>query len=346
MRVIRKTGLIPLGCLILLAACGRQAKNAGEGGGGESGAPPVVNVKVDSLITGVAEDALLATGRTDVLKKEKVASPVAGKLLAIKVAEGATVKPGEVVAVVRTRESESALEGAQALQREARSDAEKREAQHALELALATQSTLSLRAKQGGVVANRLVQEGEQIAESESLLTILDLSTLDFRAEVPIAGIGRILVGQEASITLQGLPGTAFPARVAAILPQVQSTSQSLPVRMRFTDPGAGKGESAGAVATRKLLKADMSGEARIILSRRADALLAPKPALLRNDETGEYTLAIVGEDSVAHILKVKPGAAQGDRVEVSGEGLHPGLKVVVQGQYGLADSTRVMPVP
>ncbi|MDB5047184.1 MAG: hypothetical protein JWO30_255, partial [Fibrobacteres bacterium] len=60
----------------------------------------------------------------------------------------------------------------------------------------------------------------------------------------------------------------------------------------------------------------------------------------------GEYTLAIVGEDSVAHILKVKPGAEQGDRVEVSGDGLHPGLKVVVQGQYGLADSTRVMPIP
>ena len=342
---MRRTDLFALGCLMLLAACGKHAKDAEEGGG-ESGAPTVVSVKLDSLVSGTAEDALLATGHTDVLRKENVASPVAGKLVSIKPAEGATVRPGEVVAVVRTKESGSALEGAQSLLREARNDTEKREAQRALDLALSTQSTLSLRAKQGGVVANRLVQEGEQITESESLLTILDLSSLDFRAEVPIAGIGRVRVGQEATITLQGLPGTEFTARVAAILPRIQSSSQSLSVRLQFTDPvgTAGPGKAGGA--SRQLLKSDMAGEARIILSKRSSVLLAPKSAVLRNDESGEYTLAVVGADSVARILKVTPGAARNDRLEVSGEGLHPGLKVVVQGQYGLPDSTRVIAAP
>lgn len=355
---MRRTHMFALGCLFLLAACGKHAKDA-EDGGGEASAPTVVSVKLDSLVSGTAEDALLATGRTDVLRKENVASPVAGKLISIKPAEGATVKSGEVVAVVRTRESESALEGAQTLLREARNDGDKREAQRAVDLALATQSTLSLRAKQGGVVANRLVQEGEQIAESESLLTILDLSSLDFRAEVPIAGIGQVRVGQDAVISLQGLPGTEFPARVAAILPQIQSSSQSLSVRLQFTDPGPRKPEgpakagtegAAGAhhaaSASRKLLKSDMTGEARIVLSKRPAVLLAPKAAVLRNDESGEYTLAVVGADSVARIIKVTPGAARKDRLEVSGAGLRPGLMVVVQGQYGLPDSTRVIAAP
>jgi multidrug efflux pump subunit AcrA (membrane-fusion protein) len=330
--------MLLMGCVFLLSACDKRGQE--EGGEGGSPQSPIVQVRLDSLVSGPAEDALIATGLTDVLRKESIASPVAGKLIRLKAQEGATVKAGETVAMVRTRESESALEGAETLLREARTDAEKREAERARDLALATQSTLALRAKQGGVVANRLVQEGEQVAESESLLTLLDLSSLDFRAEVPVSGIGGVRVGQEASITLQALPGMSFPARVAAILPQVQASSQALPIRLRFLD-----GDGSGS-ASRKALKADMAGEARILLSRRLDALLAPKPALLRNDETGEYTLAIVGPDSIARLKAVKPGAEAGGRVEVTGEGLHPGQKVAVQGQYGLADSTRVEPAP
>jgi multidrug efflux system membrane fusion protein len=327
-----------MGCAILFSACNKRKNEEG----GEGGTPPapLVQVKLDSLVSGPAEDALIAAGFTDVLKKETISSPVAGKLVQVKVQEGAAVEPGEVVAVVRTRESESALEGSETLLREARTDAEKREAQRARDLALATQSTLALRAKLGGIVANRLVQDGEQVAESESLLTLLDLSSLGFRAEIPLSGIGGVRVGQEAVVSLQALAGMEFPARVAAILPQVQASSQTLPIRLRFLD-GGGTGS-----ASRKLLKADMAGEARILLSRRPDALLAPKPALLRNDETGEYTLAIVGPDSIARLRAVKPGAEAKGRVEVTGEGLRPGLKVAVQGQYGLADSTKVAPAP
>ncbi len=325
---------ISLLCLLIPLGCSRHAKEAEEA----AAAAPIVEVKLDSLVSGPAEDALFATGRTDVLGKENVASPIAGKLLALKASEGASVKPGQVVALVRTKESESAVEGAQALLNGAGSDAERREAKRALDLALATQSTLSLRAKQGGVVASRLAQEGEQIVENQSLMLILDLSTLDFQAEVPLSGIERIRVGQSATVSLQALPGSVFSAQVQAILPQIQTASQTLSIRLRFTGrPGDGM---------RGVLKADMAGEARVILSTRPNSLLAPKTALLRSDEDGSYSLVTVGPDSLAHIVKVKPGSPQGERVEILGDGLRPGLRVVTQGQHGLADSTKVKPVP
>ena len=176
--------LVSVACLFLAAACSKHAKEGDEGG---SAAPSVVDVKLDSLVPGTVEDVILATGRTDVLKRETVASPVAGKVLGLKVMEGQAVKAGEVVAVIRTRESESALEGAQTMVREARTATEKQEAQRTLDLAQSTQSTVSLRSKSGGTVAARLVQEGEQVTENESLLTLLDLSTLDFQAEAPLS---------------------------------------------------------------------------------------------------------------------------------------------------------------
>lgn len=336
-RITSSIGLISFACLLLAIGCGKHAKDE-EGGSGETKTSVIVDVKLDSLISGTVEDIILATGKTDVLKKETVASPVAGKLLGMRVTEGQTVAAGQVVAVVRTKESESALEGAQAMLQAAHTDAEKQEAKRTLDLAQATQSTISLRTKQGGTVSSRLVQEGEQVAENESLLTILDLSTLDFQAEVPLSSIGRIRVGQAAKLSLQALPGTDFDARVVAILPQVQSLSQTLSIRLQFTDPSAG--------GMRKVLKADMAGDARIILTTRPGTLLAPKSALLRSDEAGTYTLVTVGDDSIVHILPVKTGTTQTERQEVSGEGLKPGLKVVVQGQYGLADSTRVRPTP
>lgn len=327
--------LVSLVALLLVAACTKDAKD-GEASGSPA-SPTLVEVKLDSLVSAKVEDAIPATGRTDVLKRETVASPVVGKLITMKVAEGEAVKAGQVVASVRTKESQSALEGAEVNLREARTPVEKLEAQRVFDLAQATQSLIPLRTKSGGTVATRLVQEGEQVTENESLVTILDLSTLDFRAEVPLSSIGNLRVGEAATVTLQALPDLEFPAQVEVILPQVQSQSQTLSIRLRFND---GSGESA-----RNRLKADMAGDARIFIASRPNALLAPKTALLRNDETGTYSLVAVGNDSLAHVLPVKTGAIKGDRQEVSGEGLRPGLKIIVQGQYGLADSTRIRPV-
>ena len=325
-------GVLSLGCV----KRGKEDEESGQGGG----AAPVVDVKLDSLIVGSIEDFIIATGKTDVLKRENIASPFGGKILSLKATEGMSVKPGEVVAVIRTKESESAMDGAETLLRTAHSEAEKSEAQRAVELARTTQSTVSLRAKQGGVVSSRLVQEGEQVSENENLMSILDLSTLDFQAEVPLTNVGSVRVGQAVVVSLQSLPDKDFNARVDAILPQIQALSQTLSIRLKFTPT---KGSDIGI---QNLLKTDMFGEARIILSTRPRVLLAPKAALLRNDEDGSYSLVTVGADTVAHTVTVQAGTGQGTRIEVMADGLVAGTKVVVQGQHGMADSTKVHPVP
>ena len=142
-----KIKLIFIACLFLalVIGCKKQDNDGEESDSGEGA--PIVDVKVDSVICGSIEDFIIATGKTDVLKRENVATPVAGKILSLKVSEGMSVKPGEVVAVIRTKESESALDGAETLVHDAHSETEKSEAQRALELAKSTQSTVTLRAK-------------------------------------------------------------------------------------------------------------------------------------------------------------------------------------------------------
>lgn len=300
----------------------------------------VVEVKMDSLKMGNAEDVVVASGITDVLKKETVASPTAGRLLSLKVSEGMSIAPGNVVAVLRTKESESIIEGARTLLAAAQSDAEKQEAQRAVELAEKTGSTLSLRTKQGGVVASRLVHEGEQVAENTNLITLVDLSTLIFLAEIPMTELGRIKVGQSATIHFSSLPEAQFLAQVDAILPQAQAASQTLSLRLKFI--------KSPSDHLRKLLKTDMVGDVRIVLSTRKNVLLAPKAAIQRDDETGHYSLMKVSGDSIARRIEVIPGATQVEtpQIEIRAEGLATGDKVIVQGQHGLADSTKVKWLP
>lgn len=319
-----------LAILLFGLACSRHAKETDE----SKTTTPVVEVKVDSLVLGNVDDGILVTGHTDVLIKETISSPMAGRLVALNVSEGDVVHAGETVATVRTRESESVIEGAQALLRQAKTVNEKQDAKHAVELAITTQNQINLKTKLNGVVSGRWVQEGNLINENESLLTVLDLSTLDFQAEIPLTETPKIRVHMSATISLQALPGLKYLAEIMALSPQANTSSQTFSARLKI------KSESKGAKTSG--LKADMTGEAFIILGNRKGVLLAPKKAMLRNDDNKTVSLVIAGPDSIAHVLLVQVGASQGDRQEVSGEGIAKGVKIIVEGQYGLTDSTRI----
>ena len=87
-----------------------------------------------------------------------------------------------------------------------------------------------------------------------------------------------------------------------------------------------------------------MNGVARIVTGRHAGVLIVPKPALLRNDETDAYTVVVATADSLARIVQVGVGSRTDSTAEVSARGLLPGMRVVVEGNYALADSTRIAP--
>ena len=88
----------------------------------------------------------------------------------------------------------------------------------------------------------------------------------------------------------------------------------------------------------------DMGGVASIVTGRHPGVLIVPKSALLRNDETDTYTVVVATADSLARILPVEVGARTDSTAEVAGKGLLPGMRVVVEGNYALADSTRIAP--
>jgi membrane fusion protein (multidrug efflux system) len=315
----------------VFAACKNQRAGDEEAGGPTS--PPVVSVRVAPLQEGTIEDCVTSTGKMDVLRKQKITSPVTGTLLSLPALEGMSVKRGDVLAVIRPREAQTAITGAEALLRNARTDAERREAQAALDLARSTENTVNLRAGFDGIVASRNVTEGELLTENAELLTVVDLASIIFVAEVPLQDAPHVGRGQHAFLEFQTLPGRKYPALVDAVYPGSEFQSQTIGVRLRLVSL---------AEDVRRQLKPSMMGICRIVTGVHKDVLLAPKDALLRDDEKNTYALVIAGPDSIAYSVSVTVGVTNDSVAEVRGPGLTKGVLVVVEGNYALPDSTRV----
>ena len=93
------------------------------------------------------------------------------------------------------------------------------------------------------------------------------------------------------------------------------------------------------------MLKTEMAGEARIVTGVHRNVLLIPKDALLRNDENETYSIVIAMADSIAHVIPVEVDGRNDSTAEVRHNGLREGMNVIVEGNYALPDSSRIVPV-
>lgn len=314
----------------VITGCGHRNSNEET----EPTVPARVPVQLGVVKSGNVRDAVRATGTTDVLRKEKVVTPVAGIVLSLNVLEGTAVHAGDILAVLRTRESQAAIEGARILAGSSSSDRQKREAERALRLADTLQSTVTVRAHFDGVVATRSVMQGEFVAEQAELVTLIDPTSVDFIMQVPLVSMQRIRPGLEARVHFPAVPTQTFPAFVDAVSPQTDAQTQSVRVRLRFHNL---------ATAQQAILKTDMLGEGEIITAVRNGVLLVPRKALLRDDETNSYSVVVMTPDSLARSVRVNVGVVTDSTAEVTAASLRAGMNVIVTGHYGLADSTRVV---
>ena len=309
----------------------RQKQSDDEGN--QSISKAVVTVKVGAVSERDAIVVVDATGKTDALRKEKSYTPIAGRIVALKALEGTEVKKGDVIAIIQTKESEAAILGAESMLKSARTAEQKSEAEHTLELARSTQNSINICAKFDGVISTRSVSEGELVAENAELFTIVDLSTIDFLADVPLRDVSSVHRGERASVSFQSVPAKLFPAIVDAMNPQTDIQSQTVKVRLQFLTLNN---------SFPSLLRTEMIGTARITTGVRRHALFIPKTALLRNDEDNSYSVVMVTTDSLAKIIPVVVGTSDDTSVEIRNEQIRAGTIVITEGNYALVDSTRL----
>ena len=317
--------------LIILGGC--RTKQSEDDAGGQTASKAVVAVKVGTVVERDAIVFVDVLGKTDALRKEKSYAPITGRVVSLKTSEGSEVKKGSVLAVIQTKESEATILGAESMKQSAVTSEQKSEAERVLKLAHLSQNSVNVLAKFDGIVSTRSVSEGELVAENAELLTIIDLSTIDFLADVSLRDVSSVQRGQRAFVRFQSIPDKQFPAKVDAINPQTDFQSQTVKARLQF---------SALNNSLQSLLRTDMIGTAQIVTGVRRRSLFVPKAALLRNDEDNSFSIVIMTSESLAKVIPVAVGTITDSSAEVRAENLHSGMSVVIEGNYALPDSTRL----
>jgi multidrug efflux pump subunit AcrA (membrane-fusion protein) len=143
----------------------------------------------------------------------------------------------------------------------------------------------------------------------------------------------KIKLGQDAIVNFQSWPDKRYACHIENIKPQIDPIGQMAEVRLRFS-------------ALAPELRSDMFGSAQIIVGNHQDVFLVPDRAVLRDDETGLHTIVEGVGDSIGVIREIEVGIETPTTVEISGAGLRPGMHIIVEGHYGLPDSTHIHVVP
>jgi HlyD family secretion protein len=198
--------------------------------------------------------------------------------------------------------------------------------QAALQVQEAQLAKSVIRSPISGTVIQLAQQQGETIAaglSAPTLIIVADLDRLQVDAYVDETDIGKVRLGQEASITVDAFPNQPFAGRVVKIASgsTVQQNVVTYDVTIALDNPT-------------HLLKPDMTASVNIAINKRRAALVVPVDAVKQN-ATGE-TVTVKskspdGKDSYK-MVPVKPGLSDGEYTEIL-SGLQEGQEVVLAGE-------------
>lgn len=175
-----------------------------------------------------------------------------------------------------------------------------------------------------GIVADRPVYPGDTPVPGMPIVTVVDISKVVARANIPVKDAAPVQVGRPATIT--GSDGV-LTGKVTVVSPATDPSTTTVQIWVEADNPGQ-KMKPGGTVHVS--IRADLI----------KDTILAPTAALLNSDEGGEMVL-VVDKQNIAHERKVTVGVREGNRVQIL-SGVSEGEKVITSGGLGVDDKARV----
>ena len=100
------------------------------------------------------------------------------------------------------------------------------------------QHDVSIDSPASGYITEFNALPNQYVQPETKLYTIADLSTVWVNANVFQTGIGTLKPGMPATVTVDAYPGRTFKGRIDQVLPEVDVTTRTLPVRFVFNNPG------------------------------------------------------------------------------------------------------------
>lgn len=195
-----------------------------------------------------------------------------------------------------------------------------------LDLAQSQQERTIVRARFPGVVAGRWHAVGDAVlpGTTDPVLRVIDPTQLQIAAEVSLAEFDRIRPGQTASVTLAGAAASA-PALVV-FSPRPPAPEATAAVVRVVLQPGSA-------------LAPDTAARVEILVDERANALVVPAVAILR-EPSGSFVMLVTAEGRASR-RAVQVGLSADGLVQVT-SGLMPGDRVITSALELINDGSPV----
>jgi RND family efflux transporter MFP subunit len=192
----------------------------------------------------------------------------------------------------------------------------------------------TLRAPYSGVVAQRLIDEGQAITTNKPVVKFQNTEQIDIVADLPeavmAAGLRSGNVGRMTA-EFSHMPGKRFPVSVWEIAQVADPATQTFQARFRMKPP------------VRMLLLPGMTATVAIDFRRPrapANRTFVPISAVTRL-AGGPQVVWVLGADGTVRCREVRLGEVKDGDVEILG-GLRPGERIAVAGATQLRDGMKV----
>ena len=324
-----------------------------------------VQVKVYKVTGQKIAEKLTYTAVLEAWKKQVITPDISGKIARIYVNEGDRVKAGQLLAELDTRairlqleQAEAALAAAKANLEDARKNmermerlfqekavseqqyekarlaleaaqAQKDQAEAAVNLAKHNLEVSLMKAPFDGVIASKNAEEGDVInpmmggmSGSSGVLSLANYSRIKVKFDVAPEDIHKISRGQKVYLEGYDLPGQRFEGEISVVNSAADLQTKKFRVEALINNPEL-------------QLKPGMFGQVIIEVKSKEDVLAVPLKALLENS----YVMVVEGNKAVRK--NVTTGLKNKDLIEIT-SGLNENDLVIVEGNFGLPDGNPV----
>lgn len=219
-----------------------------------------------------------------------------------------------------------AVEGVSRVEQVKSAEAQVESAKAKYQAAQAQLSYSDIRSPIAGIVAERPLYAGEMASAGAPLATIVNISRVIARANVPVGQAAAVKLGNPVTITQLDAQLEAT-GKVTVVSPAVDPNSTTVEIWIEAENPG-------------EKLKPGATVHVDIHAAKVKDVIVVPSAAILPSAEGGVQVL-VAGADSKAHEKKVEVGIRQPDKVQIV-KGVAAGEKVITVGGVGMEDGAKI----
>lgn len=295
------------GLLTLLYSCKGNTQPADDAGAAGSAAqtPVTVTAVVDSAMV----DYIDLSATSVFQQKNIVKANANGYIQKVNILPGHYVNKGEFLFSIKTKEAQSIGNSI-----------------NVLDTTFKFSGVNKIKAAGNGYVTQLNHQQGDYVQDGEQLAVISDRSSFVFVMQLPYELRSYVKNNQTVQLILPG--GEKLTAQVSSSMPAVDSLSQTQGIVLKVN--------SANPIPENLVAKA------RIIKSIRPHTVSLPKSAVLSNETQTEFWVMKLINPTTAVKTPVTKGIETGDRIEILTPKFSANDKIVVTGNYGLADTAKV----